>query len=288
MELQAYIATGQIIEIGGTASSPYLWLTEIHLPASGSRAMMLLTRSDRSAADQAVHDSTNGAITVEQKSSTQGNAYSAHVAVSLTAMSAHRYLMIAEDVTGIGGAAISRLLAKGIREVIQSGSTAFLYANPNGSIQRNGNPATLKGVYRVELLAHPSLDFQYELNNGELKDIEVIDASITPQNFDGHNATALRSKTIRLKPLQSRVVSAFQVIQGVCTNAVRQRMDQVRIKFADTEGVNHTVVLDPRNLALLNENRFIKRELLTGFRQRLSTGTSTIIPEVRDRILAKL
>lgn len=287
-ELRDLIATGHVIEIGGAGDKPYLWLTRVSVPAEGDKALILLTRSDKSAADLAIHDSATGAITVAEKTETQGNAYSAHIGVNLHPLAGDRYLMVAEDAIGIGGAAIARLLSKGIREATRLGSRAFLYPHPDGTFNRDGTRKSLKGSYKIEVMGHPSLDFEYELNNGELKDIEVVDATVTGQNYDGYNATSFRSKTIRLKPLNNLAVSAFDVVTGVCQRAVQQRMDQVRIKFADTEGVDHSVVLDPRNVALLNEDRFIKRELIDGFTNRLSTGTSEINTEIRDKILAKL
>jgi len=287
-ELQALIAKDHVVEIGGAGDKPYLWLTRVHLPADGDKALILLTRSDRSAADLAIHDSATGQITVAAKTPTQGNAYSAHIGISLSSLAGDRYLMVVEDAIGIGGAAISRLLSKGIREATKLGSKAFLYRHPDNTFNRDGTPKTLKGSYKIEVMGHPSLDFEYELNNGELKDIEVVDATVTGQNYDGYNATSFRSKTIRLKPLNTLSVKAHDVIKGVCKRAVQQQMDQVRIKFADTEGVDHTVVLDPRSAGMLNEDRFIKRELIDGFVNRLSTATAEINVEIRDRILAKL
>lgn len=287
-ELRGLVANGQVVEIGGAGDKPYLWLTRVYLPDDGDKALILLTRSDRSAADLAIHDSATGAITVAAKTETQGNAYSAHVGINLRPLSGNRYLMVVEDAIGIGGAAIARLLSKGIREATKLGSRSFLYPHPDGTLNRDGTPRSLKGSYKIEVMGHPSLDFEFELNNGELKDIEVVDATVTGQNYDGYNATSFRSKTIRLKPLNTLSVAAYDVVTGICRRAVQQQMDQVRIKFADTEGVDHSVILDPRNVALLNEDRFIKRELINGFVNRLSTATAEINVEIRDRILAKL
>src|SRR5690606_30501367 len=113
LEIKKANELGVKASISAIGDTQLFTLEDIDLDEHGKWAALLINRSDRLAADQAITDPTSGHFSVAKKSGEQGNAYSSHVVLSLTPLKDGRYLMLQETATGISAAHVARLLRRG-------------------------------------------------------------------------------------------------------------------------------------------------------------------------------
>ena len=284
--LQAFkrtLAAGHVVEHRSIGEIQVWSLKEIDFDDQNKYAIALVTRSDRNAADQAISDTSNGSMRVATKNKLEGNAYSSHIAFRLDSVKGNKdiYLMLLEEANGISVGKVQQLFKIASNVARDAGESIFKYPHPDGTLDKKGNPKTLQANYSFEIMGHPALDFIKELNNGVLHGIEVVNAQKTTKKWDSYNETEYLSSSVRLKPVKNRSQTNMNLIRSVCSNAKINGMQEVRIRFTDTEDVSHTVGLDVDNATLMNEDRFIKKTFINNFIQRLDTGFNNIHEEIK-------
>lgn len=178
-EIKELIDAGTAIRFTGTGEMQTWSIDAIDIHPDKSMAVLLINRSDRLAADQAITDPSAGQFSVATKSGRQGNAYSAHVALKLRRVPGYpAYLMLLEDSLGIGCGHVARLLRRGAASAVRKPASRLRYPHPDSSGK------TLMGQFTFEMLGHPSADFIGELNGGRINDIELITHARTSTNYD--------------------------------------------------------------------------------------------------------
>lgn len=285
-ELKKLVDAGEPIYLANNGETQRWQLSDVEI--TNDFGVLLITRADKEAADQAIAGLLPTDFKVASKTSEEGNAYSAHVAFRLKPIDTDVYLMLLEEAIGINSLIVSRLVRRGIRLATARGSQAFLYDHPTGAIDSKKRPKKLRGNYSLQISGHPSETFLHELNNGVLLGIEVIDAKRTSKGWDAYNATEYLSQTVKLKPLKNLAATHEQIIASVCRNAALRSMPEVRVRFKDTNQFTHKVTYDAVNSVLLDEDKFIKKAVIRNFPARLDTACQSVHSEIRDRMFALL
>lgn len=250
---------------------------EIDIDEKNERAVILIHRSDTAAADQAISDLKSSYVSVVSKESHEGNAYSAHVVFSLK-KSGMGYLMLMEEVPGIGVRHVMRLLKKGAAFAAQITTSPLRYPHPDGTKK------TLKGKFQFEAVGHPSDNFVDKLNGGKLRVLELVKEAESTNYFDQQQATKVKRKIISLSLYKGFSGRLYDAVKAVCGKASSMEADKVRLSFVDSDDFHRSVELDPDTTGLIDDHRFVKKSIIKDFDVRLDTASMTVIEEVRDKM----
>lgn len=261
-------------------------VADIEIDEIKERAVLLISKSDRLAADQAISDPAIDQFQVTPKGKTQGNASSAHVVMNLKPVKKDIYLTIIEDSNGISSKDICTVLSMVLRASARQNKQFFYCNDPSGGGDETGKLLKYFSRYKFDMRGHPSEDFQTELNDGKLTGIEIVDITANAAIWDDQQVTIEKKKIIYLAVQnKSKLLQAYDAILSVCKNAKEKKLDSVRVLFKDKAKFSRTVELDTTTLQILNEDRFVKKERLINFTTRLDTGFEKIHPEIREKML---
>lgn len=253
-------------------------ISDIKLKPDHSKAIILVNRSDRLGADQAISDPVAGEFLVAQKRNNQGNASSAHIAVLLKPVKPNTYLTVVEEATGIGTKDVAQIMSQMLNKSRAEDNTFFMVNDPSG------DPAlALAARYSFNFVGHPSDDFINELETGQIQGIELSDFQARDQAFDEDGYTVEKKKIIELSVVNTGS-SIRKFIDAICESADRQDFASLRVKFKDSNNYLRSVEIDSRSKNLVNEERFIKKARVEGFGGRLNTGYDVVHPEIRDKL----
>lgn len=255
-------------------------IAQIDFNATETKAIILVNRSDRLGANQAVSDPVANQFIVNPKQGNQGNASSAHMAILLKPVKPHTYLTVLEEATGISTKDIETLFAQVLREASLLSNTFFHVNDPSN------DPALARTArYRFTLVGHPSDDFKAELAAGKMQGILLSDIQGQDEFFDEDGYTVEKKKTIELK-MRDAKHPVWDALTSVCKKADESHFASVRVKFTDSQDYPRTVEVDARTMRLVNEQRFVKKARLSDFNTRLDTGCEVVNIEMRDKLFA--
>ncbi|WP_409266859.1 hypothetical protein [Massilia sp. BHUDP2] len=252
-------------------------IADFEVNTAKTKAVLLFSRSDQLAADQAVSEPASKHFSVTAKQGRQGNASSAHLAIRLKPVKPNVYLTVLEEAIGISTKDIESILALIVTKAKGANKTFFQVKDPSGTV-RNAR-------YKFAFVGHPSDDFTADLEESTINGIELVDLRARDQVFDEDKYTVEKSKTIKLA-LRDKDFPIWDALRSVGKRANKEQLDSLRVKFTDAQKSSYTVELDANTLRLVHEDRFVKKERLTGFKTRLNTGCDKIVPEIRDRLFA--
>lgn len=252
-------------------------IADIEIDSQGAKAVILFSRSDRAAADQAVSDPDSSHFSVAAKLGRQGNASSSHLAILLNPVKPNVYMTVLEDAIGISTRDIESMLALITRKA-RIANKAFFQVNDPSGIVRNAK-------YKFAFVGHPSDDFKAELEDSTINGIELSDLSARNQNFDDDGYTIERGKVIKLS-LKDKEFSIWDALKSVGQRATKEQLSSLRVKFTDKGQSSYTVELDASTMRLVHEDRYVKKVRIENFSTRLDTGSERIIPEIRDKLFA--
>lgn len=257
-------------------------IAEIIFSQDNKKACLLINRSDRLAADQAISDPATSQFGVTAKQGNQGNASSSHVAINLVPVKPNTYLTVLEDTPGIGSKDIAMLISLALRRAVKANAEFFTVRDPSG------DPAFNQlAQYKLTFRGHLSQSFKAELNAGVLNSIEISDFKQANDAFDAEGTMIEKKKVIYLKPLDKNR-AAWDMVKSVCKTADANQYDEVRLLYTDDASFAKTVDLDVRTLQLVNEDRFVKKFRLENFANRLDTGFKVIHPEIKEKMFAHI
>lgn len=282
-ELQRELKRGGEFNVSAGYGNQLFTLEKIDVTADRTKAMMLVSRSDRLAANQAISDPKKRRFAKYKKQDGEGNAYSCHVAMNL-ARSPNGYLCLVEESTGISGAHVLRLVRGLIRRAKLGKSSFFLIKDPSGAVNGSGQPIVKKLNYLLRLDGHPSASFAKELNEGVLEGLQVIDEKNADNVWDDEKLTTEKARVIHLKPKPTSRERAYSVVQSVCATAHKNKFEAVRVKFTDSKQFKRSVILEAAQMRLVNEDRFVRKERITNFSEPLDTAYQDIHSEIRDKM----
>lgn len=281
-KMGAYLQAGNTCVRQNRAKTETWHVADVDVSADLSTACILVTRSDKLAADQAISDPDTRHFAVAAKVNNQGNAFSAHVVIKLAPVAASTYTAIIEDAVGIGSGDIAVLLKLLTKALAKADREFFMCNDPSN------DPALRRfGEYTYEFRAHPSQEFVDEVTNGKLRGLELVQSFPIEPQFDGLLGAYEKKKVIHLK-LVDAPVPLFDRLRGIAAAAVRIDAGTLRIIFDDTSDFRRTVDLDTKTLGLVNEDKYVRKARLEEFVQKLDTGYQRVHPEINAKMRALL
>lgn len=285
--LKVYIAANPFLR-ENRAKTESWHIVEIDVDPANQRAVMLVNRSDRLAADQAISDPKVGEFHVAEKTGNQGNAYSAHIVFNLVPAAPDTYITMIEESVGISSSDVAVLLSRAARLLMRTKPAFFLCNDAAGAVDKKGKVIQHKVRYRLSFSGHPSPDFINQLNGGKIESLEVIDTPKVPTYWDGQNKGVIEKRhVVHLKP-EVKNGTWYDTLRNVCQIADGKSMESVRVSFVDAEDLRHTLEFDSKSMKILNEERYVKKARIEDFDIRLDTGCKQIQPQIRDKMYALL
>lgn len=255
-------------------------IADIDFNVQRTKAIVLVNRSDKAAADQAISNPVEDEFLVHTKVNEQGNAYSAHVAINLAEVRPQTYTCTVEDSVGISTKDIAALFALVMRAAADMNPDFYLCNDPSGDVALQR-----KLKYGFNFTGHPAPDFIQALNNGTLNGIELSDFRNQNNLFDDAGMTIEKKKLIHLKPTE-KDASTWDRITSVSKTKGVDKLEKMRISFTDEDDFDRNVDINPQTLQLVNEFRFVRKARLTDFAARLNTGFEKANPELTQKMFA--
>ncbi|MCP1617058.1 hypothetical protein FBY21_1659 [Pseudomonas sp. SLBN-26] len=253
-----------ILKKGRSEKSARYYISDLEL--RNDRLIFLINRCDPNAPDAVSSDPENKSRVVHTKPPGHGGDYSAHVIIPLQPTRGDNYyLCVVETVFGSG------LHASSIKDYMRfifaycrkHFPERFLIPNINGARDADGNPLMVRHIHTVELLGHPSSEFQEELETGVLTGIELLDFTERGAVWDDRGAVFEDAKFVKLRPQRSLAGSLAAMVRQVRNKAAEQReYAQMRIRFKNEKGEPRDATIDTDTGNLVDINKYIKRHII--------------------------
>jgi hypothetical protein len=277
VKMQAHLAAN-VCERRNRSKTETWNIADIQFALDRTSVCLLVNRSDKMGADQAISDPATRHFAVAAKQNDQGNAFSAHVVIKLHSIANSTYLTLIEEASGVSSADIAMLLKLVTKAVARADREFFMCNDASGDVALRRFTE-----YSYEFRAHPSREFEHELNSGKLSGIELVEIFDLPTEFDGVPGTLEKKKVTHLT-MEDAPVPLFDRIKALGRAAVQHNVGHLRVIFQDTGSFRRTVDLDAATMNLVNEDRFVRKAKIEGFGQKLNTGYENVNPEIFEKM----
>ena len=261
---------------------------DISVDDAAQVARMLIRRCDVNASNAVYSHRKTGAPRVLAREPDEGGDRAAHLVVSLKQETAkpHVYLCHLEGVPGLSHNSIQATLNAILKAAIKSKSVAFVYPDPSGARNKNGDPKTSEFQPTVELIGHPSPALVDDLEKGQLHDIVLVDQRpSTPFNGSAYlteNEYRVRVKAQPNIPSQNRfktLVSSLQTKKGEFQTA--------RVRFKDPDGIERSVDIDIATGAF-EQQSYIQSYRVTGIDPPMDESSLALVPFLTEEMQARV
>jgi hypothetical protein len=251
---------------------------------------ILVNISDRAAADPVVTNRKRKTRKEIVKNQDEGLDYSCHIVVSLAPSTKDQdaYPARIEVATGLASSRIQMFLNRILRLVSKSGPV-FTLQDPEATTTRSGAYKTIRVRPHIELRGFPSSTFLEDLKKGELSDLELYTYKDHAKPWDS-NAYVVEDKSgVVLKPNPRKVApKALQAVKGVLSNADSKKYEQAKIIFKNESGVSKSVRIYTDDLHLVNDMKYVKKEIIDKFSKSLPSSFEVIDQEVEAKMISLL
>ncbi len=275
------LISSSAVKLQATGGNITIAVTDLNVGTK--TATLLICKTDATEADQVVRNiNTQQRTTVAAKKKDDGNAYSAHLCISLVPNQLNRYEFVLEHCSGISSSAVERLM-KIIYKILQTNKSAVtIMAHPHSTPSK---PKFARIRCKFEISGHPSDDLKKMMQTGKIENIEIVNKLLVGKSWDRFNVTSEKSESISLKYDSSSKQPIDKVIDSLLTHAANAQKEVVRIKFKDQNDKSTTLQFDPPTGNILNEDRCVRSEVISGFTQRLDTSSDKINPQIEQRMV---
>jgi hypothetical protein len=211
-------------------------------------ACLLISVSDKNAADPAFSDPAAKTRRVIAKKLEEGLEVSTHIVINLNPVKPNTYSLVLEGAAGLPSTRVEQFINFNLRKAASLFPDEFLVDHPTGA-KLNGVVQKIKTRIKVSLKGHPSARLVQDINEGTLTALELIREKTTPVLWDQHGYVAEKQAMVALNvsgvPKRNPLVKHFTTIREVCDNASKKKFDSLRVRFKTPAGLNRTVLLDP-------------------------------------------
>lgn len=237
------------------------YLSDMRIEDDGSKATLLINKSDPTEPDQTISNPLEGDRQELEKPDGYGNDYSAHVCISLVPIAPDTYSMVYESPRGgIPGAQVHAFLNFLLRECRKANEEVYKTPHPAG-VMVNGAPLMVNALHTVDMNGRISDDFYNDLANGTLGRIELANYQNVGQVWDERAGLAEEKKIIVLRP-QVENLPAEGVLESLRQAFTRGRdfnFEQAVIVFKDPTDTQHTVTVNTDDFTLLDNEKYVKK-----------------------------
>lgn len=253
-----------ILKKGRSEKSARYYISDIKL--MDDRLITLINRCDPNAPDAVSSDPENKSRVVHTKPPGHGGDYSAHVIIPLQPVRGDNYyLCVVETVFGSGlhASSIMDYLKFVFAHCRKHFPEQFMIPNNNGARSADGNPLMVRHIHNVELQAHPSSEFQAELETGVLTGIELLDFTEQGAVWDDRGAVFESAKSVTLKPQRTLAGNLAAMVRQVRNKAsATHEYSQMRIRFKNEKGEPRDATIDTDSGNLIDESKYVKRHTI--------------------------
>lgn len=251
-------------------------------------ACLLISLSDKDAANPAFSNPEAKTRRVMQKQPKEGLEVSSHVVVNLTSVQPNTYAVVIESATGLPSSRIEQFINFNLRRAASLFPKDFMLDDPASTKTEDGKPAQVRVRVKVSLKGHPSKQLVTDINAGTLTGLELLQVTNSPKKWDQQGYVLEKLSTVVLDVAgirKLRIGKNFDLLKEVCDNAIKNRIDQLRVQFKTGAGMSRTVLLDPKTQNV-NDEAYVRRELLDGFNHQLEIAYEEINVELATRMAA--
>lgn len=137
---------------------------------------ILIQVSDRNAPNSTYVDHRIRSSRTFPKRRSEGNAYSAHLVISLLEQRGgpNSYLAVLEAIPTIAPLRVQSILNSALSHICKESTGMFVYAQPGGVRDRRGRAKTKPFVPHVLFHGHPSAEFVQDLEHGKILGLKLL------------------------------------------------------------------------------------------------------------------
>ena len=244
-------------------------------------ASLLINRSDKGSADFVLSEPRARRRRVIQKRGGEGADYSAHVVINLNAFGPNMYRASVEHCPGLSISRLEFLLNLILRTCGKEYRDEMMRPHPNGSVEKDGSPKQVVLRNRLIFSGHPSDALLRELQSGKVESMVLIDQRQRTRPWDSNGYIIEDVREVKLKVNPAKILMAIRdTIKSVCKEADSKHWGRLRVRFQTVTGINRSVLFDTSNASVLDEDRYIKKEVLKNFSAPLTASVEKLHPEI--------
>lgn len=216
-------------------SSELIEIADWHFDAQTQTYQVLVNRADLSVADPAFKNFRTKTVRPGGKTKDEGIDISTHLIIKLDGSSQTALVLVTYG-AGITASIIERLfkqLMKGVKDVKRH-AALFHFAEPGGSIGKDGNPVTYEVDYEFSASGHQSQTLKDDINAGRFVSMDLI--TDVSEKFDNSGNLQIKRQVLKIKPVSANKVSMGGLINAVQEARKARTLNAARIRFKDSDG----------------------------------------------------
>ncbi|UTM58289.1 hypothetical protein L4174_005455 [Photobacterium sp. CCB-ST2H9] len=201
--------------------------------------------------------------------------FSAHVIISLNSDPnvPHMYPCIVEDTPNASMNLLISALNRFLKDTALKYEKHFLQTHPDGSFDSKGQPVMMKTYSKLSATGHPGEDFKKSLREGKISGLFAITKFEVDKSIDSTNIVKPIRKELAFSVSKGVAdVDNYTYLERVRNYSFNEKCDVLKVQFKDQDENSYTLNVDPASGGLLDERKFIKRCVLTGFSSELNTS----------------
>lgn len=245
-------------------------------------AKLLLNKSDKNMPDPVFSVPSKRSRRTAAKQIEEGQDFACHVVVKLPPTRELIALMLVEKTTGLSTPMVVMLLNRVLRMARNYSPKDFIQMHPDGSIGPNGKPSTINVMHRFEAMGQLSETLEADLNNGELKGIELTTHKLQT-GIDVTGYLTEEKETLYMRPALSiaRPKNLFKHVTGMLKG--QHDYSSARIKFdAPDGGKSQNVLIDA---ATGVAEKYVKNTVIKSFKNPLASSYDKLNDEIIQRMM---
>lgn len=249
------------------------YISNVSIDKARKVAKILVNKCDKRTADPTFTDPEKQTRRQVNKKPGEGDDRSAHIIIHLKPQDGlpNTYLMLLELATGLSVSALSPFINQILREHAARNKHLFQVDHPDGAVDNAGNRIKVNYTPKIQLAGHLSEDLINEINNGKLKDIEMItDSKVrTPWDSSGKLVETRQSIYIGVNK-HSNSPLGWLTVKQVLKTGKSKLCDQARIHYKNEHDTNRTALIELQSDA--NDIKLIRKEVLSNFKDPLQSS----------------
>lgn len=234
-------------------------IVQVRVDHAKQIATFFLRCADKNGADVYFANPELKQSRVERKREGEGRAYGAHFSVSLVPrdIGGSVYAAMLEKANNLSSTIVTRLFQSILRGQYKINPNLFTCDDISGARTRDGLPKQVGFRPMLELSGLPSDQFIADLEEGTLKEVQLIEqreerqVGARPWLVEDQMVTRLTAKGGGL------VAGLWQDLTGLFAEKAQAGVSKARIKFKRADGQLDTVDIDPETGGLLDQ-RYVK------------------------------
>ena len=245
--------------------------------------IILINKSDKSVADPIFFDVSSRERREVTKTLTEGQDYSSHILIKFDDKNKFEATMLLEYCPGFGGATMIKYTLNQLMKKAKSHSPSeFTKNHPDGSLEENGEIRKYSVNYSFILDGHPSDSFIQDLEEGELKGLDLITKENISPGFDEDSYLQEDRVTLLVKPKKD--ASRKKKLYDIIKDYLRKRQDKyeyAKIRFTGPDGIHRTVNLQREDD---KSSIYIKKSIIDEFSEDLKSSYEKVQQEIADKM----